>query len=772
MKPLPPLRIVPLLLVFAALAACKPATVEPAAATPVLPTPSLMPAPAKLQPGDGEFFVRADTRLHAEGEAAQRVARLFNGFLAAAKRPEIPLDNAGSGSIRLEIAAGASPSREGYVLDVKPDGIVLRASDERGLFYGAITLLQSLSTLADGRVAVRSLRIEDAPRFAWRGAMLDSARHFQSVDEIKRLLDAMALLKLNRFHWHLTDDQGWRIEIPKYPKLTEIGACRIPAGDAGIDPATGEPAPYCGFYTQAQIRDVVAYAAARHIEVMPEFDVPGHAVAAIASYPQLGVTGKQLPVSNEWGVNSNLFNTEEETYRFFEDVLGEMVKLFPGRYVHIGGDEAVKDQWIASKRVQQQMKEQGAKDEMAMQGLLVARLERFLAAHGKRMIGWDEILEAELPESATVMSWRGTEGGLEAAKRGHDVVMAPSSVLYLDYLQTDSPNEPPGRPALIEMKQVYAFDPVPDGLAADLQHHILGLQANVWTEHMRSFARVQHAFFPRLAAVAETGWTPKARKDYASFLARLPAQLARWQAQGIEYARTPFEVQADVEADRATGTATVALRNPLGYEVRYTTDGSEPRADSPAYLEPLALKMPVDVRAAAFADGVLLAPATRHAFDAQSLLTRSDEQLSTCPDTGRLLLRLEDDGPATGERAIFNVTIFYPCWLWPQADLTGIAAAKVRLGRMPYYFQLAHDEPNRKFLPAETPNGELLVQAGGCSGNTVAKIPLPAQTDADGFIDVDVPLGETTGRTDLCFTATGDTRPQMWVLDSVTLQPK
>ncbi len=317
-----------------------------------------------------------------------------------------------------------------------------------------------------------TLRIEDSPRFAWRGLMLDSARHFQSVDEIKSLLDAMALHKLNMFHWHLTDDQGWRIQIDKYPRLTEVGGCRIPAGDAGIDPKSGQPAPYCGYYTKDQIRDVVAYAAARHIEIVPEVDVPGHATAAIAAYPQLGLLGKAPAVSNEWGVHANLFNTEDATFAFLEDVLGEVAELFPGRYVHIGGDEAVKDQWIASARVRQKMKALGAKDEMAMQGLLVARLEKFLAARGKRLIGWDEILEAELPASATVMSWRGIEGGVAAANLGHDVVMSPVSDLYFDYLQTASGNEPPGRPTLIELRQVYDFEPVPSALPPTGSTHL------------------------------------------------------------------------------------------------------------------------------------------------------------------------------------------------------------------------------------------------------------------------------------------------------------
>jgi hexosaminidase len=290
---------------------------------------------------------------------------------------------------------------------VSPQRILVSAGNERGLFYGAVTLWQLATRNDAARIGIPALHIDDAPRFAWRGLMLDSARHFQSVADIKQLLDAMALHKLNTFHWHLTDDQGWRIQIRKYPKLTEVGGCRIPAGDGGVDPQTGKPVPYCGYYTQDQIRDVVHYAAQRHITIVPEIDVPGHAQAAIAAYPELGVLGDKPTVSNEWGVNTYLFNNEEATFRFLENVLAEVVELFPGTYVHVGGDEAVKDQWIASPRVQARMRELGARDEMAMQGLLIKRLEKFLAAHGKRLIGWDEILEGGLPQEATVMSWRG-----------------------------------------------------------------------------------------------------------------------------------------------------------------------------------------------------------------------------------------------------------------------------------------------------------------------------------------------------------------------------
>nr|WP_310093666.1 family 20 glycosylhydrolase [Pseudoxanthomonas sacheonensis] len=735
--------------------------------------PMLIPAPVSMQRLPGSFLVDPATQIVVLDPQARAAAEQFAAFVARTHRLQLKLreaEGANKGAIHFRIdpkAIGTAP--ESYTLEIDPQRAIVSARDPRGLLYGAVTLWQLLPPGDARSLSLPALRIDDTPRFAWRGLMLDSARHFQTVDQIKQMLDAMALHKLNTFHWHLTDDQGWRIEIKQYPKLTEVGGCRIPAGDGGLD-AAGKPKPYCGYYTQEQIRDVVRYAAALHITIVPEIDVPGHATAAITAYPQLGVLDTPLVVSNEWGVNTNLFNVEESTFVFLENVLGEVVALFPGAYVHVGGDEAVKDQWKASARVQERIRELGVKDEAGMQSYLIKRLEKYLVAKHRRLIGWDEILEGGLPEEATVMSWRGIEGGIEAANQGHDVVMSPSSELYFDYLQTDSANEPPGRPATIPLKQVYAFEPVPAALAADKRSHILGLQANVWTEHMRTFARVQHAVFPRIAALAETAWSPAQKKNWDGFVARLPAQLQRYQAMGIGYAQTPFEVRSTLVEDRKRNRAEVSLSNSLGYpDIRYTTDGSEPSAGSTAYKGPFSLALPAELRAAVFVDGKPLTQAATRKLDAASLLSRSDEELAMC--TGALMLRLEDDGPADGERAIFNADIFNPCWEWKAADLDGIASIEVRAGRMPYYFQLAHDEPARKFKPAASANGELEIRAG-CDGAALATVPLPAAPDADGFITLKAPLEATTGAQNLCIFFTGDTRPAMWVLDRVTLHPK
>ncbi len=734
----------------------------------------LLPAPAHLEQLSGAgYTVTAATPLHAQGDAAQRVAALFATQLKNSGGPALTVSSArGKNGIRLVLDTALKTGAEGYQLRSDARGVIVQAATEAGLFYGAATLSQLLTSGKNGQLP--ALKIDDAPRFSWRGLMLDSARHFQSLDEIKRVLDAMAEQKLNTFHWHLTDDQGWRMEIKRYPKLTEVGSCRLPAGDGGRDPATGAERPYCGFYTQDQIREVIAYAAARHIQVIPEIDVPGHATAAIAAYPELGTIDTPLKPISEWGVFPNLFNTEESTFEFLENVLEEVIELFPAKYVHVGGDEAVKDQWEASARVQARMKEVGAGNENEMQAHLIKRLEKYLEQHDRRLIGWDEILEGGLPPEATVMSWRGTEGGLKAASEGHDVIMSPVTDMYMDYLQTNSENEPPGRPLSTPLGRVYGFEPVPDALARDKQQHILGLQANMFTEHTRSYARLQHNLFPRLAAVAETGWSPRERRDFADFLARLPTQLQRWQAMGIAYAQTPFEVEADVTDDRKAGTATLALRTPLNYEIRYSVDGSPVTAQSPRYTAPLTQPLPVGVQAATFFDGKALAKAvSRFDITATSLLTRNDEHLDLCPAEGKLLLRLEDDGPADGARAVFNVNIFNPCWFWQNANVDGIGKLRVRAGNIPYYFQLAHDEPQRRFEKARSAHGEMDILSGQCDGKPLATVPLPAKPDADGFITLEAALPRSLkGTQNLCVRFTGDTRPTMWVLDELTLLPR
>jgi hexosaminidase len=403
--------------------------------------------------------------------------------------------------------------------------------------------LATATPLRHGAVALAAVRIADTPRFRWRGLMLDSARHFQSPGFIIHTLDWMALHKLNVLDWHLTDDQAWRLEIKRYPRLTQVGAWRVPAGSVAlhdIDPATGRPRLYGGYYTQQQVRRIVAYAADRNITIVPEIDMPGHATAALVAYPQLAsIDGPPTAVPADWGVYPNLFNVEESTFTFLERVLDEVMALFPGPFVHTGGDEAVKDQWRASARIQARMRELGVPNEAALQGYFTARMGRYLAAHGRRLIGWDEILEGGVPADAAVMSWRGVDGAIAAAASGHDAVLSPAPILYFDNRQGSGPDEPPGRGTVISLEDVYRFDPLPGPLARDAQH-VLGVQANLWTEHVRTETNAQYMTWPRAAALAEVGWSAPAHIDWDAFRMRLASEFTRYRLLGIRYSDDVF----------------------------------------------------------------------------------------------------------------------------------------------------------------------------------------------------------------------------------------
>ncbi len=524
----------------------KPPAAQSAARAPAS-TYGVIPAPRDITAGTGGMHVDGGTDVvYSGGEAAKQTALYFIDLMARQRDLGLAAPREGtarSGAVNFVLDAGKQDlGAEGYSLVAATDRVTITAATPAGLFYGGVTLWQLMTAKpAQGiGVDVPALTITDAPRFAWRGLMLDSARHFQSVDYVKQFIDWMALHKMNTLHWHLTDDQGWRIEIKKYPRLTSVGAWRVPAGPAAranIDPKTGKPKVIGGFYTQQQIRDVVAYAAARHVNVVPEIEMPGHATAAVVAYPELGVT-KNPPkaVPEEWGIFPTLFNVEESTFTFLENVLAETIELFPGPYIHVGGDEALKDQWHESPRVQARMKEFGVKDEHELQSYFIQRMEKFISAKGRKLIGWDEILEGGLPPNATVMSWRGIDGAIAAANAGHDTVLSPAPDLYLDHWQ--SPGDlAPGRSDTLSLEMVYKFNPIPDKIPDAQRKHILGVQGNLWAEMMRTEDRVTYMAYPRTAALAEVAWSSPERIDWDDFQQRVEAQLPRYDSLGIRYAR-------------------------------------------------------------------------------------------------------------------------------------------------------------------------------------------------------------------------------------------
>jgi hexosaminidase len=425
---------------------------------------------------------------------------------------------------------------EGYRIEVTPKGVSLVASTEAGFSHASASLWQLLARTPRG-ASIPAVAIEDAPRFAWRGIMLDSARHFQSPDFIRSFIDWMALHKLNVLHWHLTDDQAWRLEIRKYPRLAQVGGWRVPAGAAAqqdLDPATGRPRMYGGYYSQDTVRALVAYAAERGIAIVPEIEMPGHATAAIAAYPQLAAAAQPATtVPADWGVYPNAYNLDEATFAFLEDVLREVMALFPSPYVHVGGDEVEKTQWRESARVKARLRELGIEDVAGAQPYFTQRIGRFLQANGRRLVGWDEILEPGLPAGAVVMSWRGVDGALSAAAKGYDTVLAAHPTLYFDNVQALSAREPPGRGRVVSLKDVYAFEPMPAAIAPEQRRHVLGVQGNVWTEHIRTEARVAWMAFPRAAAIAELGWSQPERRGWDGFQRRMHALAARYESVGL-----------------------------------------------------------------------------------------------------------------------------------------------------------------------------------------------------------------------------------------------
>lgn len=734
----------------------------------------LIPMPAQLTLADGAFKVDDNTHIVVapNDTAARQSAQYLADLLASTRGLHVQVSEGAAASDAIVFQhdpRNAVKQVEGYTLDVSAHGIRISARDDAGLFYGAVTLWQLLTPDAQqGAAQVPALHINDWPRFAWRGLMLDSARHFQSVADVERLLDQMAQHKLNVLHWHLTDDQGWRIEIKRYPQLTSIGAWRTPP-DAGHD---GEPQRYGGFYTQQQIRDVVAYAAARHITVVPEIDMPGHAQAAVASYPQLGVTGKQPPVSVDWGVNPYLYNVDDASFQFIDNVLDEVLALFPSHYIHVGGDEAIKDQWKASPAVQAKIRALHLKDEDALQGWFIGRIGTYLSAHGRRLIGWDEILDGGVPADATVMSWRGTDGAIKAAKAEHDVVMSPSPDLYMDNVQSDLADEAAGRVPVRDLASIYAFNPIPSVLNGKQAAHVLGAQANVWTEHMPTMQHVEHAVFPRLDALSEVTWSPASARNWRGFLARLPAQFERYDAQKIDYADTAFEttIKLDTNAALKSGQANVTLANQAGYgAIHYTVDGSVPDLHAPLYSKPFAIKLPATIKAATFADnGMQLAAYRTRVLDRANLLSRAGVDLPNCPGSD-FRLRLQPMPDAASMAPVFAANVFDTCQQFPSAPLDGVSAIHIEAVRLERNFALAHEIKLVVSRPHSTPYGELVVHRDRCDGPVLASMPLPDPSSSDRRFALNATLPTQHGEHLLCFIYTAPTDGPLYGIGRVSL---
>ena len=741
---------------------------------------AIIPAPLSVTPASGGLDVPAGAVVSVpEGDAAARFAATeLVARVAQAGGPRLVIANRKTPNcaplivFQRKVGAGEMGPEE-YAIDVGPDRVAVSASSDAGLLYGAVSLWQMLTerNSSPERTHLDAVAIQDRPRFPWRGLLLDSARHYQSVAFIERMIDWMALHKLNVLQWHLTDDQAWRLEIRKYPRLTTEGAWRIPAGAAAaIDARTGRPLPYGGVYTQAQVRALVAYAQARNVTIVPEIEMPGHALSAMLAYPQLSASGPApRNVQGDWGIFPYIYSYDEATFSFLQDVLGEVMALFPSRYIAIGGDEAVKDQWKASPAIQAQIKALGLANEDALQSRFTQRIEGFLEENGRRALGWDDILAGGLPAAAAVTSWHGPDGAVAAVRAGHDVIMATDPILYFDHRQSDLPGEPPGRGIVISLHDVYAFEPAPAALTEQERGHILGLQANLWTEHIRTEDRLQAMAFPRAAAVAEIGWSSPERKDWTSFTARLPAAFRRYRAIGLKADESAFDVRMDVAADQAQRRATVLLSNQLALgQIRYTTDGSSPGPDSPAYAGPVALALPARLRAATFDGAERLSSEVDQRLDGRTTRQRTSQQLTLC--TNKLALNLEGGGPAGSERPRYLVDILNPCWIYPGEDLSEVSGLTVGVGRLPFNFQLGADKTRIALHAPYTRDGELEVRIDGCAGDLVASIPLtPATLSTGGVTTLGVAMPPRSGKHDLCFTFASRTLDPLWAIDWVQL---
>lgn len=576
-------------------------------------TYNLIPFPAQFNGGEGTFVFNAQTKIIVTTKDAplKPIAQSLATTLKTASK--LPLTVAATAAptakniiyIRLNKALGLGT--EGYKLSVSADRVMLEAGTPQGAFYGVQTILQLLPTAVFSPVPVDNVawsmpvcQIQDKPCFGHRGLMLDVSRHFMPVSFIKKYIDLLALHKMNVFHWHLTDDQGWRIEIKKYPKLTQLGSKRketLVGQYSENYPQKYDGKEHSGFYTQAEIKELVKYAQSKYVTIIPEIELPGHSSAALAAYPELGCEpSKKYEVATKWGVMNDVYCPNEKTFTFLQDVLTEVFALFPGKYVHIGGDEAPKDAWKQSTFCQELIKKLNLKDEHELQSYFIKRIEKFVNSKGRAIIGWDEILEGGVAPNATVMSWRGTKGGIDAAKQKHNVIMTPNTYYYLDYYQANPAKEPLAIGGYLPIEKVYEYDPGA-GFSPEEQKYILGVQGNVWTEYMPNPAQVEYMTFPRATAIAEVAWVPSGGKNFEDFVTRLKEHLKRLDYLKVNYSKRILDVRAVTQFNNQ-GQLQVRLEKlDSDSKIYYTTDGKEPSTSSTEYLMPITLDKITTIKA-------------------------------------------------------------------------------------------------------------------------------------------------------------------------------
>ncbi len=583
---------------------------------------NIIPRPNHFFMGDSHFKIKDDTKVVLQIEDAE--IRKLGDFLAASLRKisgfEIPVvlyDEARevNGDIILGLSRSHFKSEEAYQFEYRNTNYILQANGGRGLFYAVQSFLQlippeTLMTENIGMFKIPGINLNDAPRFTYRGMMLDVSRHFFPKEFILEFIDLMATYKFNTFHWHLTDDNGWRLEIKKYPLLTEIAAWRVDREEfhwrEREAQKPGEEATYGGFYTQEDVKEIIKYAQDRYITIIPEIEMPGHVSEIFAAYPELSCSGKKVTVNPGayWPITNIFCAGKEETFEFIENVLDEVIELFPSEYIHIGGDEATKTEWEKCPLCQDRMRKEGLKNEHELQSYFIKRVEKYVLSKGKKIIGWDEILEGGLAPEATVMSWRGMKGGIEAAEQGHDVIMTPTSHCYFDYYQADRDFEPVAIGGFTTLKKVYSFEPIPAELSDDEAKHILGGQGNVWTEYIASPEHAEYMSIPRMLALSEVLWSSKNKRNYRHFNRRLQTHFKRFDLQDVNYSKGSYKVDILPETDTISGMTKVKLESEIWEaQIYYTLDGSLPDTSATLYKGAFEARENVVVKAAVNVDG-------------------------------------------------------------------------------------------------------------------------------------------------------------------------
>ena len=578
---------------------------------------TIIPKPVKMELREGDFEFNEKTKIVISKEDQKEIVVILADKFKNSTGWNLEIGNKAPSSNFIELVIDDSKPKEAYELVVNKSHITITASENAGFLYGIESLLQLLPIEIESKKMITNvdwlipnISIEDQPRFQWRGLMLDLSRHFFEKEYIKKTIDRLAMHKMNVLHLHLVDDQGWRMEIKKYPKLTEVGAWRQDQEDlawnARKETKAGEKGTYGGFLSQKDLKEIVAYATIRNVEIVPEIEMPAHVMSAIASYPELSCFGTPIgvPSGGVWPITDIYCAGKESSFEFLENVLLEVMEIFPSKYIHIGGDEATKTNWEKCPDCKKRIKKEGLKDVEELQSYFVKRMEKFINSHGKKLIGWDEILEGGLAPEATVMSWRGVKGGLEAAAQGHDVVMTPGSHCYFDHYQGPQNEEPLAWGGFLPLSKVYQFDPVVDSMTEKEAKHVLGGQANLWSEYILTNEHSEYMIYPRIAALAETVWSPKELRDWNDFSNRISAMFKRYELLGINYAKSAYLVTASAEANLENMSVQLKLQNEFpDSDIRYVLNNANLDERSKKYKSPIELKKTTTVKASLFKNG-------------------------------------------------------------------------------------------------------------------------------------------------------------------------